>query len=98
MGATTEKRTLDWTYREHSDRIFGAVKGRSRWIRLADVDDDVFLKTGFDDAEGEHVQAWAESEGGGWTADQVGPIFYFILSSFSFGVALLWCVFLFVLF
>ena len=75
MGGTTEKRTLDHTWREHTDKIFGTVKGRSRWVRLADVDDDNFLKTGFEDvgdADAEHVQAEAESVGGnGWTADQI---------------------------
>lgn len=71
VGATTEKRTLDYTFREHSDRIFGKVKGKSRWIKLEDVDDDDFLKTGFDDMEGEHVQAWAESVDNGWTANQI---------------------------
>ena len=71
MGGTTENRTLDYAWREHEDRIFGKVKGRSRWVKLAEVDDDDFLKTGYDDVEGEHVQALAESIGGGWTADQV---------------------------
>ena len=35
------------------------------------MDDDDFLKTGFDDMEGKHIQAEAESDGNGWTADQV---------------------------
>ena len=38
---------------------------------MEDVDGDDFLKTGFDDMEGEHVQALAESIDNGWTADQV---------------------------
>lgn len=66
-----ENRTLDWEYREHTDKIFGKVKGKSRWVKLGDVDDDEFLKTGWDDLEGEHVQSYVESDGGGWTADQV---------------------------
>lgn len=40
-------------------------------MKLSDVDDDDFLKKGWDDLEGEHVQSYVESEGGGWTADQV---------------------------
>lgn len=40
-------------------------------MKLAGVDDDDFLKKGYDDLEGEHVQSWVESKGGGWTADQV---------------------------
>lgn len=41
-------------------------------MKLGDVDDDEFLKTGWDDMKGEHIQAYAESNGNGWTADQVG--------------------------
>lgn len=40
-------------------------------MKLEDVDDDDFLKTGYDDLEGEHIQAYAENEERGWTADQV---------------------------
>ncbi|KAL8774784.1 MAG: hypothetical protein Q9209_000723 [Squamulea sp. 1 TL-2023] len=68
---STEDRILDWEYRDHSDKVFGNVKGKSRWVKLNDVDDDEFLKKGWDDLEGEHVQGYVESEGGGWTADQV---------------------------
>lgn len=70
VGGTTERRILDYTFRDHKDKIFGNVKGKSRWIKLKDVDDDEFLKTGFDDMEGDHVQAWAESIDNGWTANQ----------------------------
>lgn len=41
-------------------------------MKLEDVDDDEFLKTGWDDMKGEHIQAYVESNGNGWTADQVG--------------------------
>ncbi|KAL8862837.1 MAG: hypothetical protein Q9178_000779 [Gyalolechia marmorata] len=68
---STEDRILDWVYRDHSDRVFGEVKGKSRWVKLDDVDDDDFLKKGWDDLEGEHVQGYVESKAGGWTADQV---------------------------
>ncbi|KAL8818090.1 MAG: hypothetical protein Q9223_003203 [Gallowayella weberi] len=71
-GITTiERRVLDWEYRDHTDKIFGEVKGKSCWVKLSDVDDDEFLKTGWDDLEGEHIQGYVESKGGGWTADQV---------------------------
>lgn len=69
--SSVENRTLDWEFRDHSDRIFGDVKGRSRWVKLEDVDDDEFLKKGYDDMEGEHVQGWVENKGRGWTANQV---------------------------
>ena len=74
ISGTTENRTLDWTYRDHKDGIFGSVKGKSRWVKLVDVDDDEFLKTGWDDMEGDHIQSYVESNGNGWTADQVGEI------------------------
>ncbi|KAI4173063.1 MAG: hypothetical protein LQ343_003173 [Gyalolechia ehrenbergii] len=66
-----ENRTLDWELREDTDKVFGEVKGKSRWVKLKDVDDDDYLKTGYDDLEGEHVQAWTEGKKGGWTANQV---------------------------
>lgn len=49
--------------------------GQSRWVKLADVDDDEFLKNGWDDLIGEHVQSYVESHDNGWTANQVCPLF-----------------------
>lgn len=69
--STTELRTLDWQVRDHEDRVFGKVNGQTRWVKLEDVDDDDFLKTGWDDLEGEHVQSYVTSQTNGWTADQV---------------------------
>ena len=72
IKGTTELRTLDWTERNHKDGIFGEVKGKSRWTKLEDVDDDKWLKEGWMAESGEKwIQSWAESVGGGWTADQV---------------------------
>lgn len=34
IKSSPEHRTLDWTYREHTDFIFGAVRGRSRYSTL----------------------------------------------------------------
>lgn len=68
---TREERTLDWQVKEHKDGVFGAVEGKSRWIKLADVDDDEFLKTGWDDLQGKHIQSYVESRNNGWTANQV---------------------------
>lgn len=68
---TTELRTLDWQVRDHEDRVFGKVDAQARWVKLADVDDDDFLKSGWDDLEGEHVQSYVKSKTNGWTADQV---------------------------
>lgn len=69
--SSDENRILDWTYRDHSDKVFGEVKGKSRWAKLKEVDDHEFLKEGYDDLEGEHVQGYVESKSGGWTVDQV---------------------------
>ena len=41
-------------------------------MKLSDVEDDnEFLKTGWLDEGDEHVQAYVESAGNGWTANQV---------------------------
>lgn len=48
-------------------------------MKLKDVDDEKFLKEGWEDGEeGEFVQSWVESKEGGWTADQVGLSFFFL--------------------
>jgi len=68
---TTEERTLNWQVKRHEDSVFGVVFGQSRWVKLADVDDDEFLKNGWDDLIGEHVQSYVESHDNGWTANQI---------------------------
>ena len=76
-AAPRSLRALDWTYRPHKDGIFGEVKGKSRWVKVKDLDDDddkEWLSTGWDDPEGEHVQSYVESVGGGWTANQVSLV------------------------
>lgn len=50
------------------------MQGKSRFVRLGDLDegqDKKFLSEGWEDKEGEFVQGWVESVGGGWVADQV---------------------------
>jgi len=81
IGGTTEKRTLDWEERPHTDKIFGEVKGKSRWVDLEAFKSEggkgeEFLKTGWlEEGVGEEkwraVQSWVESPGGKWTAEQV---------------------------
>ncbi|MCJ1226074.1 hypothetical protein MMC12_002723 [Toensbergia leucococca] len=72
VSSTTEKRLLNWEWRSHADRIFGEVKGRSRFVELKDVDDDDFLKEGWlDETDGLYVQSYTESVGNGWTANQI---------------------------
>ena len=72
VSGTTEKRTLDWTFRDHADKIFGKVKGRSKWVKLEDVDDEFLGKGWLDEVKKTGlVRAYAESLESTWTADQV---------------------------
>jgi len=86
LSTTQEDRTLNWTDAEHSDRIFGKVVGKSRIFKAGEFqmqgpgphEDLIFLKaeklkdlkTDSKFLEGDHVQSWAVSQGGGWTAEQ----------------------------
>lgn len=49
--------------------LFGKLKGKSEWIKVADVDDE-YLKAEFN-PEDEVIQVRAESVGNGWTARQI---------------------------
>ena len=70
LKGTSEKRCLDGTFREHSDWMFGHVKGRSTWLPAGEVEDE-FLKKGWEDGTTEHVQSYVESLDNGWTATQI---------------------------
>ncbi|KAH8653154.1 hypothetical protein BGZ60DRAFT_387045 [Tricladium varicosporioides] len=77
IKGTTELRTLDWEFREHDDHLFGSLKGKSRWIKVEDLD-DAFFKDGWLEGEEEnggpngerHVQSFVENSEKGWTAGQ----------------------------
>ncbi|KAF1992048.1 hypothetical protein K402DRAFT_345665 [Aulographum hederae CBS 113979] len=80
LGGTTEKRVLDSSEREHTDHIFGHVKGRSSWVTLEEVgmedkEDEAWLKEGWlepkEEDEGKFVKSYVESVGNGWTATQI---------------------------
>ena len=77
IKGTTELRTLDYQWRPHSDYLFGDLKGRSRWIKLADLDeadeDQKFLRQDWlpESAEGEMVESYVENDDKGWTGHQV---------------------------
>lgn len=75
ISGTTELRTLDWEVRDHKDGIFGECRGKSRWVKLEDVDKgsdrDWFTKGWLDENDGKHVQSYVTNEKGGWTAEQV---------------------------
>jgi hypothetical protein len=84
LKGTTELRTLDWQYRPHSDQIFGSLKGRSRFNKVAalgeavkevrggDEEDAKFLAEGWDEETlaGEIVEAYVESDDNGWVGVQ----------------------------
>lgn len=74
LKGTAENRTLDDNWREHSDWLFGHVKGRTRWLASrAEVGDDAFLKSNWatEGEADEMVYAYVESLDKGWTATQV---------------------------
>jgi hypothetical protein len=66
---------LDWTEREHSDHLFGELRGKSRWRKLEEIggDDAEFLATGWLDEVKETglVESYVVSDESGWTARQV---------------------------
>lgn len=87
LKGTSEKRTLDWTTRPHSDYLFGDLTAKSRWSSLATIlaenvgvgkpthieDDARYLVEGWlpETAEGEVVENFVENEKAGWTGWQV---------------------------
>ncbi|KAF2742610.1 hypothetical protein M011DRAFT_472069 [Sporormia fimetaria CBS 119925] len=86
LKGTTENRTLDWTYRPHSDWLFGDVRGKSRWVTLEKyqeeyagkgdeaVDEDVkYLVDGWDEETkgAELVESYVENDDAGWIARQL---------------------------
>lgn len=81
LSSQQENRTLDWSYRDHQDRIFGSVKGKSRIFRSSEYqmenpggeDDATFLrgeklKDGSPSKflDDEHVQSWAANQDKGY--------------------------------
>lgn len=76
LQGTRELRALNWEWRDHEDIVFGAVRGRSRWIKITDLPDDEdgkYMKDGWDAAtveSGELIESYVESKTKGWTANQ----------------------------
>jgi hypothetical protein len=78
MKGTTEKRCLDFQWREHSDWMFGHVKGQTKFVAPADITDEFLAKDWLEDEaekggpNGEtHILSYVESLDSGWTATQV---------------------------
>lgn len=78
VGGTTEIRVLNWQERSHEDHVFGPVVGKSRRIKVDDVEND-WLKQGWTEDTKEHglVNSWVQSDtpksGTTWIAEQVWP-------------------------
>ncbi|KAK2600233.1 hypothetical protein QQS21_005029 [Conoideocrella luteorostrata] len=71
LTSTQENRCLDNTWREHSDWLFGNVKGRTTWVSLDEVE-DTYLKTGWEtEGDGKFILSHVESQDSGWTATQL---------------------------
>ena len=72
IKGTTELRQLDWQEGAHEDQIFGKVRGRTRWIKLSEVQDE-YLKKGWnkETEEDDVIENYIESVGSGWTAHGV---------------------------
>ncbi|OLN82856.1 hypothetical protein CCHL11_10368 [Colletotrichum chlorophyti] len=78
LKGTSEKRCLDMEWREHSDWMFGSVRGQSRFIAAEEIEDS-FLKQSWLEGEAEatgpdgksHIFSHVESIDNGWTATQI---------------------------
>ena len=81
ITGTTETRTLDWTFREHQDYLFGAVLGKSRRVKLDQIENE-FLRSGWLPDTEEHgaIESYAKSDtpksGTTWTGEQVRRFSY----------------------
>ncbi|EMC95170.1 hypothetical protein BAUCODRAFT_157666 [Baudoinia panamericana UAMH 10762] len=64
-----EERTIDGEWHESANKIWGKVKGRSRMVKVSELDDD-FLKEGWaqDCLEGEVLESVNESLSDTWKA------------------------------
>jgi hypothetical protein len=76
IAASKEPRTLDWTFRERDDKIFGAVLAKSRRTKVEDIDEPYLQQNWSPDTIEHHaIEAFAESDtsktGREWTVRQV---------------------------
>lgn len=76
IPGTAENRILNWKERDNEDHLFGAVKGRSRRVKLDDLEND-WLKNGWlpdtieNGAIQSYVQSNTEKSGTDWIVEQV---------------------------
>jgi hypothetical protein len=78
LKGSTENRCLDFVFRDHTDWMFGHVKGQSKWMGPEDIADE-FLKHGWEEGDAEktgpggktHLYSHVESQDSNWTATQI---------------------------
>jgi hypothetical protein len=76
ITGSSEIRILDWTSREHDDSIYGPLVGKSRRVKLDEIENEYLKKGWLQDTE-QHgaINAYAQSDtpksGTSWTADQI---------------------------
>lgn len=84
IKGTTEEREFDWTYRDHSDWLFGNLKGKTRYNTLekvleenkgkGDIEEDAkFICEGWlpETTEGDVVESYVDNQENGWTGWQI---------------------------
>ncbi|KAH9984651.1 hypothetical protein BJV74DRAFT_583864 [Russula compacta] len=75
IPGTTENRILDWTFKEHSDHLFGPVLGRSRRLKVDEIENE-FLRNGWlpDTVQHGGINSYVKSDtpksGIKWIAEQ----------------------------
>lgn len=70
IKGTTERRLLTGEMREHSDPIFGDVKGSSRWIKIDEIEDE-FLKSEWLPGTEYLIESNVDSIKNGWSGYQI---------------------------
>jgi hypothetical protein len=76
LPGTIENRILDWTPRGHHDYVFGAIIGKSRRLKVAEIDDH-FLKDGWLSDTQEHgvicsrIESDEDKSGYSWSSYEV---------------------------
>lgn len=72
VKGTTELRQLDNAEGVHDDHVFGKCKGRSRWVKVADVE-DARLRQNWrpETLEAETIESNVENESAKWVAKQI---------------------------
>ncbi|KAI0307701.1 hypothetical protein B0F90DRAFT_1813123 [Multifurca ochricompacta] len=76
ISGTIENRTLDWTFRDHEDHLFGPIIGRSRRVKLDEIENEYLRKGWLPDTE-EHgaINSYVESDTPAsqtkWIAEQI---------------------------